>query len=92
MSETDSIDVASRRLAQALEGLEAAAEQRRELDRGREALFSQLHALGDDRARLASELDSAAARSRGLETANREVGDRIDQAIATIRDVLAHDD
>jgi len=31
-------------------------------------------------------------RSRGLETANREVAHKIDQAIATIRDVLAHDD
>jgi chromosome segregation ATPase len=89
MSDTDSIDAASRRLAHALDGLEAAAERRRELDRGQEALFAQLHALGDDRARLASELDQAAARSHGLEAANREVADRIDQAIATIRDVLA---
>jgi len=92
MSETDSLDVASRRLAQALDGLEAAADRRRELDRGQEALFTQLHALGDDRARLAAELDQATARSRGLEAAGRNVAGRIDQAIATIRDLLAQDD
>jgi chromosome segregation ATPase len=89
MSDTDSIEIATRRLQQALDALEAAAEHRGETDRRHEALVTQLHALGGDRARLASELDHAAARSRGLETANREVAQRIDQAIATIRDVLA---
>jgi chromosome segregation ATPase len=92
MSETDPIEIASRRLADALEALEAAAERRGELDRGQEALFHQIHALGADRARLASELDHAAARSRGLETANREIAQRIDQAIDTIRGVLAHEE
>jgi 3-oxoacyl-(acyl-carrier-protein) synthase len=91
MDETGAIEGASRRLIQALEGLEAAAERRRELDRGQQALFSQLHALSDDRAQLASELDSVTARSRGLEAANRDAAQKIDQAIATIRDVLAHD-
>jgi hypothetical protein len=88
MSETDSVEVASRRLAQALEALDAAVERRREADRGEEALANQIHALGTDRARLAGELDHAAARSRKLETANREVGQRIDHAIETIRGVL----
>ena len=92
MSETDSIEVASRKLAQALEGLEAAADRRRELDHGQEALFTQLHALGDDRARLAAELDVAAARSHGLEAANRDAAERIEAVIATIRDVLVNDD
>ncbi len=92
MSETDSIEIASRRLALALEALEAAAERRGETDRGQEALVTQVHAFGFDRARLASELDHATARSRGLETANREVAQRIAQAIETIRGVLTHDD
>jgi hypothetical protein len=91
MSENEDLELASRRLRQSLEALEAAAERRRELDRGQEALFTQLHALGDDRARLASELDMATARSRGFEDANREVVQRIDQAITTIRGVLASD-
>jgi hypothetical protein len=88
MGESDSIGDASRRLLLALDALEAAADRRREADRSEEALATQVHALDTDRARLAGELDEAAARSRALETANREVGQRIDQAIATIRGVL----
>jgi chromosome segregation ATPase len=88
MSETDSIEMASRRLALALDALEAAAERRREADLSEEALSSQIHALGTDRARLASDLDQATARSRALEIANREVAQRIAQAIETIRSVL----
>jgi L-lactate utilization protein LutB len=92
MSDTDSIDIASRRLALALDALEAAAERRGETDRSQQALTTQIHALGDDRARLASELDHATAQKRGLETANREVVRRIDEVIETIRGVLEHDD
>jgi len=92
MSETDSIETASRRLALALDALEVAAERRQEADRSEEALAAQIHALGTDRARLASELDQASARSRGLEAASREVAQRIDQAIETVRAMLAPDD
>jgi chromosome segregation ATPase len=92
MSETDSIEIASRRLSLALEALDEAAERRREADRGGDALAAQFQALDTDRARLASELDHATARSRGLEAANREVAQRIDLAIETIRRVLADDD
>jgi len=88
MSDTDSIDIAQRRLALALDALEAATERRREADRGEAALTSQIHALGSDRARLASELDEATARARALEAASSEVAQRIDQAIETIRGVL----
>jgi hypothetical protein len=88
MSDNNSVELASQRLALALDALEAAADRRRELDRGQDALVTQIHALGTDRARLASELDHATARSRGLETATREVGRRVDQAIETIRGVL----
>jgi hypothetical protein len=88
MSDTDPIQIASRRLSQALDALDAAAERRRDADRAEEALSGQVHALGSDRARLASELDEATARARALEAANRDVAQRIDQAIATIRGVL----
>jgi len=88
MSETDSVEIASRRLAHALDALDAAVERRREADRSEQALANQVHALGSDRARLAGELDQAAARSRKLETANREVAQRIDQAIEAIRSAL----
>jgi len=92
MSDTDSIETATRRLALALDALEAATERRREADRAEQSLADQVHALGGDRARLASELDEATARARALETANREVAERIDQAIETIRDVLGSHD
>jgi chromosome segregation ATPase len=88
MSDIDPIGTAAQRLAMALEALEAATERRSEADRGRQSLADQLHALGSDRARLASELDEATARARSLEAANREVTQRIDQAIETIRGVL----
>jgi len=92
MSETDSIEIASRRLMLALDALEAAVERRSETDRSEEALATQIQALGTDRARLASELDHAAARSRGLEAANREVARRIAQSIETIRGMLGQDE
>jgi Domain of unknown function (DUF4164) len=92
MSDTDSIEIARRRLTLALDALEAAAERRREADRGEESLANQVHALGSDRARLASELDEATSRSRALETANREVAQRLDHAIETIRGVLETED
>ncbi len=88
MSETDSVEAASRRLALALDALEAAAERRDETDRNEEILAMQIQALDTDRDRLASELDQATARSRGLEAANREVAQRIVQAIETINGVL----
>ena len=92
MSEPDSVELASRRLALALDALEAAAERRREADRSEEALAAQIQALGGDRARLASELDQAAARSRGLEAAGHEAAQKIDVAIETIRSLLSSDD
>ena len=92
MSDTDSIETATRRLTLALDALEAATERRREADRGEASLANQVHALGSDRARLASELDETTARARALETANRDVAGRIDAAIETIRGVLNSQD
>jgi septal ring factor EnvC (AmiA/AmiB activator) len=92
MSEPSAIDAASKRLALALDALAAAVERRNDADRGEQTLDAQLHALGTDRSRLASELDAAAARARTLETTNREVAQRLDAAIDTIRSVLAADE
>ncbi len=89
MTETSAIDAATRRLAQALDALEAAVERRREADGGVDVLASQVHVLVTDRSRLASDLDISAARARTLETTNREVARRLDAAIDTIRAVLA---
>ncbi len=88
MTDQSAIDIAVKRLALALDALDAAAERRREADRSEEGLASQLHALGVDRTRLAATLDGEAARSRRLETTNREIAQRLDSAIASIQSVL----
>ena len=88
MSDTDFTEIAQRRLSLALDALEAAAERRQDADRAEQSLANQVEALGADRARLASELDDATAHARALETANRDVAQRLDQAIETIRGVL----
>jgi predicted nucleic acid-binding Zn-ribbon protein len=75
-------------LALALDALEAAVERRRHADRNEEGLATQLQALGVDRTRLASALDGETARVRQLETANREIAQRIDTAVESIRAVI----
>ncbi len=92
MTDTSAIDAATKRLALALDALDAAIERRREADRGQEGLAAQLHALGTDRSRLASDLDAAVAHARSLETTNREIARRLDVAIDTIRSVLEAND
>ena len=82
------IDAASRRLMTALDALESAAERRREADRDEDELATRIQALGADRSRLADELDGSLVKSRRLERANREIAERLDAAIGTIRAVL----
>ena len=89
MSEASNIESATRRLQSALEALDGAVGRRLERDQGQAALASQVHAFDADRARLAAELDVATARARALETANREVAQRLDEAIATISAIVA---
>lgn len=91
MPDAGAIDAATKRLAQALDALEAALERRREADRGEQTLGAQLQALGTDRSRLAADLDEQAARARRLESANREVARRLDNAIDTIRAVIGNE-
>jgi septal ring factor EnvC (AmiA/AmiB activator) len=88
MTDASAIEAATRRLAAALDALEAALEQRQDTDRGENALAAQVHALGSDRSKLASDLDAATARSRQLEATNREIAQRLDVAIDSIRSVI----
>ena len=88
MTEQSAIDNAVKRLALALDALDAAVERRREADRGEDALASQVQALGLDRAKLAAALDGETARSRQLETTNHEIAERLDAAMASIQSVL----
>jgi hypothetical protein len=88
MSDQTAIDSAARRLARALDALDAAVERRLEADRTDAGLAEQVHALGADRSKLAAALDAESARSRRLETVNQEVGRRLDAAMDNIRSVL----
>ncbi len=51
-------------------------------------MAAQIQALGNDRSRLAHELDGTLVRSRVLERTNREIALRLDVAIDTIRSVI----
>ncbi len=88
MSDQSAIDQAVKRLALALDSLDAAVERRQQSDRSEEGLASQVHALGIDRTRLAEALDGQTARSRRLESTNREIAQRLEVAIASIQAVL----
>jgi chromosome segregation ATPase len=89
MSDHSAIDAATRRLQAALDALEAAVERKLEATAQTDSLAGQMHLLDTDRARLATELDHAAARSKTLETTNREVASRLDAAMESIRSVIA---
>ena len=82
------VDAATRRLMTALDALEAAAERRRDADRDENELASRIQALGADRSRLADELDGSLVKTRRLERTNREIAEKLDAAIGTIRAVL----
>jgi hypothetical protein len=90
-SAASEIEAATRRLAAALDGLESAVERRREYDRGSDELAARIQSLGVDRSRLANELDGTLVRSRELERTNREIAERLDVAIGTIRSVIEED-
>ena len=92
MTDSNEIEGATKRLQDALDSLDTAMERRVEVDRGQAALAGQVQAFEADRSRLAAELDVTAARSRQLETTNREVAARLDEAIETIRTVIAAHD
>jgi len=85
------IEAATRRLMAALDALEAAAERRRDADRDENELASRIQALGTDRSRLADELDGSLVKTRRLERTNREIAERLDAAIGSIRAVLDAD-
>ena len=82
------IDAATRRLMMALDSLEHAVERRRDADRDENELATRIQALGADRSRLADELDGSLVKSRRLERTNREIAERLDAAIGTIRRVI----
>jgi hypothetical protein len=92
MTDPTAIETATRRLAQALDQLDAAVDHGLEAERGRAGLTEQVHALDADRSRLAADLDVQLARTRHLETVNRDIARRLDAAMESIQAVLAAQD
>jgi Domain of unknown function (DUF4164) len=84
-----SVDAALERLEAAVSKMEDVVERRIEADRVHSGRDVEVQALSDDRSRLADELDATYARFARLETANREVSQRLDRAIDTIRLALS---
>jgi hypothetical protein len=85
----DGVAQAVRRLFAALDRLDAARERCAAADGRRANLQEELAIMQDDRAKLAVELDGAAARVKTLELANDEVTRKLAHAITEIRAVLA---
>lgn len=88
MSETVSLDAALAELDRAMERLEAAVGRRLAGERTLTGMEDELARLGEDRSRLALDLDGAVARAGRLEDANREVSRRLVAAMESIRAVL----
>jgi predicted nucleic acid-binding Zn-ribbon protein len=88
MTETPALDAALARLDMALATMEAAIERRAAADRNVDAYEDEVARMGEDRSRLANELDAEKARAGRLEETNREVSRRLVAAMESIRVVL----
>ena len=84
----DALEQSLRRLAAALGQLEHAAERRMRHDDSRANAEEEYALMQDDRARLAVELDAALDRTRALERASAEAGERLAHAADTIGKIL----
>lgn len=84
------LDEAMRRLEASLGLLEASVARRLANERNKVDLETELQIMQDDRARLAVELDGAVDRLGKFEAASQDVERRVDRAIASIEEVLAH--
>jgi chromosome segregation ATPase len=92
MSVPPAIESALKRLASALDHLEAAAERQGEVRAARLDTSEEFAIMRDDRSRLAVEMDGALAHLKRLEQANDEALKRIDRASEAIRAALGDDD
>ncbi|HRK23841.1 MAG TPA: DUF4164 family protein [Beijerinckiaceae bacterium] len=79
------------RFSQALDRLEAASLRHQEGERLRIALESELALMRADRQSLAEALDQSVARGRQLEEQFQLIDQRIERAIASVRDCLNAD-
>ena len=73
----------------ALGSLEAASARRGGRDERLRGLETELALMREDRESLARDLDGALARSNALDSARSDASARLEQAIGTIRTILA---
>ncbi|GJD95533.1 DUF4164 domain-containing protein [Methylobacterium iners] len=85
----DAVHHALLRLDTALNRLEAAVSHRLAAERDPGERETELALMGEDRARLAAELDAASARLVMVEAAAADVGHRLGRAIGAVEGVLA---
>ena len=88
MPSEDPFEAARTRLRTAIEGLGQAVEFRLSRDTVVESVEVEIQRQTADRGRLARELDAALAQSQRLERANREVSQRLVDAMEHVRRVL----
>ena len=88
MIETSKLDQAFGRFEAALRQFEAALARQQDQLRRDEVIKGEAEALRLDRSRLAQELDNSLVKTRKLERTNREIAERLDSAIGTVRTML----
>lgn len=76
------------RLEAALARLEAVVTERFQAERAPGEVETELALMGEDRARLAAELDAASARLAAVEAATDDVSHRLGRAISAVEGVL----
>jgi hypothetical protein len=91
-TESDALELSLGRLAAAVDSLERAAERRMRQDDARANAEEEFALMQDDRSRLAVELDAALDRSRALEAANLNAGERLAHAAQAIGRIIARMD
>lgn len=83
------LDVAFQRFDKALEGLEATIVKFRQSSETRAGLEAQLADLGEDRSKLAQELDAANAANTALNETKAHVSQRLGAVMDNIRLLLS---
>jgi chromosome segregation ATPase len=83
------LEAVLRRLAAALDQLDAASERQAKVELARADLVQELALMQEDRQRLAVELDAALARCETLEKAQAEIVGRLQNASFMVEAILA---
>ena len=92
MTSATNLRAALERVSRALDSLDSAVEVSLERDRSHLTLEEEVQRLGEDRSRLAQELDASEAHSQNLEEVNRDVSKRLVTAMEAIRALLSRHD